>query len=71
MAAICTEAIAAQARANFAGLARDRIPHAATWLRGERWNDEVHTNGTDAVTDKVAMSRGAALGWLSKQEGSK
>ena len=34
-------ALERQVKANFAGVQWDRIPHAATWLRASRWDDEV------------------------------
>ncbi len=52
-----TAAIVAQTEADFRFREARAVPHAATWLRGSRWDDEVH--GAPAVSEKVSRSRAA------------
>ena len=39
-------ALAAQCANNFAGRETQHIPHAATWINGERWNDDIEKPAT-------------------------
>lgn len=38
--------------------AMERPIHAATWIRGERWEDEVVHRGTDATSQALAIVQG-------------
>ncbi len=48
-----TAALRRQVAANFAGVEWDRVPHAATWLRAERWNDQIKPNGDRSPANRT------------------
>lgn len=60
------EAIARQTEADFQYRPEDKVPHGASWLRAERWNDVVRPRV--AVPEKVQQSRSAVAAWLDERK---
>ena len=62
---VIADALRAQVSADFQHREQDKIPHAATWLRGSRWEDELRAgHGYGKKTEAII---GAARDWTPRK----
>lgn len=56
-------------RSGFLAREPDKVPHAATWLNGQRWNDAIESAGANGAATRSQRTLDAARRFLDRHEG--